>query len=505
MSEAFKVTVKATSIEIQDGANAMYMLSPLIDMLTYEDEFVEETKTLGFLYDEETDTLYLHKGVDIKYLQRLLVNMEVSYKLYDQPRPMKFEYEEIIGPRNEEQVDVINFIAGLKHHAQNINESQLFLVKKPGFGKTFCSGVGLCLYKTKTLIIMHRDALRKQWLNSLYNMCGLTSKEVHEIESSDELYGITTGDIKYNYDVYLMTHATFRAGMKRIGHLKTAMDITKNLGIGLKIIDEAHLEFRDTLLIDTVFNVKRNLYLTATDGRSSKDENSIFRHVFSNALFYKPSSLLTDNGPKKWVEYISVAVNTNCKPNIYRYRVNGGRGMNPASYGKWVIQYDKKNTHFKCCLEILKMMYASDQYAKVLVFMPLIDLCEECAYFLKRKLGMDKSFDYDLDIRTINSKNSKKDNDYAKRADVIITTIASCGTGTDIPGITGIISCSPFVSKITAEQLFGRIRYCGKVCQYYDIYDTSVQMDVFWWKSRSKKLKQLALNTNMLYWTPDEE
>lgn len=134
MSEAFKVTVKATSIEIQDGANAMYMLSPLIDMLTYEDEFVEETKTLGFLYDEETDTLYLHKGVDIKYLQRLLVNMEVSYKLYDQPRPMKFEYEEIIGPRNEEQVDVINFIAGLKHHAQNINESQLFLVKKPGFG-----------------------------------------------------------------------------------------------------------------------------------------------------------------------------------------------------------------------------------------------------------------------------------------------------------------------------------------------------------------------------------
>jgi superfamily II DNA or RNA helicase len=179
--------------------------------------------------------------------------------------------------------------------------------------------------------------------------------------------------------------------------------------------------------------------------------------------------------------------------------------MNPASYGKWVIQYDKKNTHFKCCLEILKMMYESDQYAKVLVFMPLIDLCEECAYFLKRKLGMDKSFDYDLDIRTINSKNSKKDNDYAKRADVIITTIASCGTGTDIPGITGIISCSPFVSKITAEQLFGRIRYCGKVCQYYDIYDTSVQMDVFWWKSRSKKLKQLALNTNMLYWTPDED
>ena len=135
----------------------------------------------------------------------------------------------------------------------------------------------------------------------------------------------------------------------------------------------------------------------------------------------------------------------------------------------------------------------------------LMNQCEECAYFLTTELGKDDQFSYDLDIRTINSKNSKKDNEYAKRSDVIVTTIASCGTGTDIPGITGIISCSPFVSGITAEQVFGRIRYCGKVCQYYDIYDVSVQLDVFWWKSRSKKLKHLALNTESISWEPDEE
>ena len=47
---------------------------------------------------------------------------------------MEFEYEEIIAPRNDEQVDVINFIAGLNQHATNIDASQLFLVKQPGFG-----------------------------------------------------------------------------------------------------------------------------------------------------------------------------------------------------------------------------------------------------------------------------------------------------------------------------------------------------------------------------------
>jgi len=856
----FTVTIRATCLIVDHGEEAAYLLQPLIDMLTYEDEFVEATKTLGYMYDSESDRLFLHKGVDLNYLKRLLTDVRFVNDPCHEYKEMEFDYEEIIAPRNDEQVDVINFIAGLNQHSSNIDESQLFLVKKPGFGKlepysrriptpegytlmgdlkvgdyvfdrkgnptkvlkifeqgeqnvykitfqdgrialcgkehlwtvrtgkdklwkvlttgdmmvdykristwkvkrnrtdcysykyyipnngpvkfttqkvpidpwvlgcfigngccrntqltissytdeipariasiyglkykrpspgnysyhfydhnnkpvhtkdffkeipemiscysrhkkipdiyiyndiptriqlmrglmdtdgsisfcdgryyvnfvstsitllnqmkyllqsfgftgtivddkrpdrytdkycgilvfrvpnyfkeelftvlskslvatkakdqpqrdhyhgllikdisfshreqcrcimvdnpehlyltedfivthnTYCSGVGLCKFKAKTLIIMHRDTLRGQWLNSLYNMNGLSSNEVHEIRNSKELYQIAHNEHNFDYDVYLMTHATFRAGLARIQKIQDAMNITKNLGIGFKIIDEAHLEFKDILLMDFVFNVKRNLYLTATAGRSSRDENSIFKHVFSNCLFYKPSSLLTDNLPKKWVEYISVNVNSKCNPNIYRYRVAGGRGMNNASYGKWVIAYDKKKTHFNCCKDILKMVYENDHHAKVLLFMPLIDLCEECAYFLKMELGKDNSFDYDLDIRTINSKNSKADNEYAKRSDVIVTTIASCGTGTDISGITTIISCSPFVSKITAEQVFGRIRYCGKVCQYYDVVDTSVQLDVFWFKSRSKKLKQLALNVKHLTWEPD--
>jgi hypothetical protein len=47
---------------------------------------------------------------------------------------MKFEYEEIVAPRNKEQQDVINFIAGLQHFSTNRDVNQLFLVKKPGFG-----------------------------------------------------------------------------------------------------------------------------------------------------------------------------------------------------------------------------------------------------------------------------------------------------------------------------------------------------------------------------------
>jgi superfamily II DNA or RNA helicase len=285
MSTRFKITIRATSITVTPGEEASNYLEPLLDLLTYEDEFVEETRTLGFMYDEETDTLYLHKGVDVSYLQKLLPESKIILNEFHPFKPMKFEYEEVIPPRNQEQEDVINFIAALSHHSENENKRQLFLVKDPGFGKTYCSGSGLCQYGVKTLIIMHRDTLRSQWANSLFNMNGMTSEYVHEIQTSEELYDIAHKNIELDYDVYLLTHATFRAGVKRIGSMSLIGNITKNLGIGLKIIDEAHLEFRDTILMDFCFNVKRNLYLTATDGRSAKEENAIFRHVFANALY----------------------------------------------------------------------------------------------------------------------------------------------------------------------------------------------------------------------------
>ena len=154
-------------------------------------------------------------------------------------------------------------------------------------GKTYCAGVGLSKLRYKTLIIVHRDNLRKQWADSLCHMSGYSQNDIHLITSTDEVYGIVHGHYKPDFDVYIMTHATFRAGIARLGSLREAELFTYNLKVGMKIIDEAHLEFRDTLLMDAVMNVKRNLYLTATDARSAKEENAIFKYSFRNAIYYK--------------------------------------------------------------------------------------------------------------------------------------------------------------------------------------------------------------------------
>ena len=725
----YHLYVNSTSYTVYPGKEALGPLSQLIARLEFEDEFEDDVISLGYMLDEDNNYLYLHRGIKLDYLRKLLKNVNVEFVPPNVAVSMNQHHDELIAPRSKEQVDVINFIAGLDEHATNVDDQQLFLVKKGGFGKaepysrkiptptpagytlmqdlkigdyvftqdgsktvvvdifeqgmidiyrvtfddgrvaycgkehlwyvkcgnepfqvmrledmlkqpkaynipvcgcidypytplpcdlsiiinsikdrtldciptpflvndiehrfkllealqdylkteqtiqeqvieqlmwlyrslgyipidkgdaitlsnhhyltitnieyshsenarcikvsnpkhlyvtedfivthnTYCSGRAACIYNQKTLIVMHRDTLRTQWRSSLYDMQGLDEDDVYEITSSEELFNIANG-WDPGRDIYLMTHATFRAGVKRIREFNKVANIPKVLGIGLKIIDEAHLEFRDTLMMDFAFNINRNLYLTATAGRSSKNENTIFNYVFSNAKFYKPSSLLTMEKDRKWVKYKIVEVNTNADPRIVKYRVEGYRGkMSPASYGKWVIQYDKKQTHIKCVCDIVREIYERDPTSKVLIFMPLIDLCVDTSYYLSKHLNYDESFAYDLNIQTINSKNSKMENNENKHADVIITTVGSCGTGTDIPGVTAIVSCSPFVSTLTAKQVTWRLRYCGKTCYYYDIYDSSVKMDKIWLRSRMKTISAMAMDTEYLSWTLDDD
>ena len=179
--------------------------------------------------------------------------------------------------------------------------------------------------------------------------------------------------------------------------------------------------------------------------------------------------------------------------------------MSAITYGKWVIQYDKKQTHFKVCRDILKEIYKNEPTAKVILFMPLIDLCTDCACFLNLELNNDESFEYSLDIKTVNSHNSKSQNEYNKHhADVIVTTVQSLGTGSDIKGITDIINCSPIVSKIVVQQVLWRIRYIAKPCHYYDIVDVSVQADRYWWQSRSRTLKAMTTKYSHIAWSEEE-
>lgn len=134
MKTEFNITVRPTSYTVYPGKEAMQLMSQLLYQLEYEDEYNEELVQLGYMLDEENDILYLHKGVSLAYIRQLLTHVNVVYGVADTPHEMKFEYDEIVPPRNREQQDVINFISGMNEHDSNIDDNQIFIVKPPGFG-----------------------------------------------------------------------------------------------------------------------------------------------------------------------------------------------------------------------------------------------------------------------------------------------------------------------------------------------------------------------------------
>ena len=358
---------------------------------------------------------------------------------------------------------------------------------------TYTSCVGAVLYKRKTLVICHRAELLKQWHSTFIEKIGIDDSDIHTLTTEDFL---AAEQMKLDLgDVYLLSHQTFRFALHAMNNdFERVSKAIENFGIGLKIIDEAHLEFRNIVDIDMCMNIKRNLYLTATDGRSSKDENAIFKHVFTNAVKFTKNA----KHKNKWIEYCTIFINTNVPYKVSKFQLENGRGMSATKYGKAVIKRDRNKTHFNAINELLRVIFTRDEHAKVLIFMPLIELCDELEFFINTHLNKDQSFDYDLRVGTINSHNTKLENDRSAKCDVIISTILSCGTGKDIPGLTDIICCSPFKSAITTQQVLGRLRYYGKNCGYWDIVDESVKMDMIFAKIRSKTIKTIALSMSSM-------
>jgi hypothetical protein len=78
----FEVTIRATSVIVTPGDEAMLPLQPLLNLHEYEDEYQEIVKVLGYMYDEQYNRLFLHKGIDINYLRRLLGKIEVKHEKY---------------------------------------------------------------------------------------------------------------------------------------------------------------------------------------------------------------------------------------------------------------------------------------------------------------------------------------------------------------------------------------------------------------------------------------
>ena len=390
----------------------------------------------GLSYDEDNNILTLPRGIDVDYIKSKLKCPVVTNKEYNEYEKTKFKLK--IEPRDDIQKKAISFLVGTDKFKKSFGYSQLSLNLDTGDGKTYCVIASLCLLHCKAIIISHTENIKEQWYSSIQKFTNIDKRRILNISGTKVLEKF---DDSSDYDIYLVNHRTIHEYAKKHGW-DSLNDLFKEMKIGIKVFDEAHIEFSSILNIDFNTNVFKTFYLTATFERTDRGEDRVFKLCFKNIAKY---GYETRGEKRKHIKYIAVLYNS--KPDIEaRMSIRGPKGFDRYAY----MDYQLSNGML---FEVIQ--YVMEKFEKIDGKCLILSSKIESSEVIADKV---KEWYKDKDIKTYHSKMSKKEKENYKEADIISTTPQSCGTGFDLPGLRYNIMCEPYNAHITAEQVCGRLR-----------------------------------------------
>lgn len=453
----------------------------LEDLYTAVDKFSQKEFPCGYMIED--GKLFLPRGTPISKIEAMT---KVKANLITESDPieqMAKRFSSLYDPRDMLQEESIEFLI-------NTPNPQLALNLKTGLGKTYCVAYSSSKINERTLIITPNEGLKQQWIGTYHKMFDYRPKHLINIAGSNVMEAIME-DLIEPADVYFVNHATLRSYMTTYNGY-TLHKWFKKLKPGIKVYDEAHMEFANILLIDFFSNTARTWYLTATFDRSDKTESQCFKRAFNNLETY--GEVESQAVVEKHVVYHIVNINSRATFE-QKAKIIGYQGMSSISYGKYAFNLedgngarngDHNNTAYRTISHIVDLVKGKE--GKILIFVPLIAAVDETVDKLRKDHPEKKIMPYHSGI-------SKDEKEIAeKKADIIVSTIKSTGTGKDIPGLRSVICAEPIASKVVAEQMVGRLRpYAKDVSTYFfDIVDVCLTPINWWLRARMKKIETLV-------------
>jgi hypothetical protein len=337
-------------------------------------------------------------------------------------------------------------------------------------GKTFIAINSIANIQKPTIILA--SGLMDQWYKELKKYLIIDSSDIYIVQGYPSLKKLFEQDIKPK--IIICSIGTMRPYVKKEGNyidLPPYEEFLKIFNIGVKVLDEAHLNFHAGCLIDLYGSVDVNIYLTAT----FISANSSVKKIFNN---YFPEHIIYDE-----VEYDKYT-------DVVFYLYNGTvpekmcitpRGYNHAKYEDYLLKHDNLLLDWldRILTPLLNMHYFNKGYVgkkKALIFCYRADMVEMVARFI-----------HDRNPNCKVSKYLAEDSDdVLTDFDIIVSTHKGAGTGKDISDLALVINTISYRAPTTSKQVIGRLRKPkdGTQTEYVDMCNINLKSHIRHFRDR---------------------
>lgn len=452
------IIVKRSSIIIQPY-NEFNRSPQLESLLSVWNKSRHESKPIGLYYDNDTETLRIPRGISVRKLKNTFPEDIIDIdKSFDEVSKVSIKLT--TNPLNDKQKECIQFLLSKGDYEELSGHSRMLLEADTGVGKTYCTIATIAYSKVKSAIILNKDGLIEQWKDRLLKFTNLDESEIGIIKGSKSIKELLKGKYK-KLKIFLISIKTINAYAGKNGW-ESITEVFEKLKIGIKVFDEAHLDFANIIKIDLFTNTRRTLYLTATAKRSDHNEDKVYKTIFANV----PVLRLLRTKEEAYVKsYIVTYMTEPSKMTLAAMK--NTYGLNSNKYLDYCFKGGGKEKFFEAVNVVFNTVYNREgkiamlvgrRYAGKLIKDYLVDLG-----IPSKEIGI-----YNSDIKDKEKKQKQLDKH------IILTTYKSFGTGMDISNLRYLINCEPYSSKVIARQMIGRLRDIGGDVYYFEILDEGI-------------------------------
>ena len=418
---------------------------------------------VGYVYDSETKRMRIPGGMNPYHVMKLTgYKIDASNNNYDPYDNISIRC--VSSPRDELQIDMLQFLIGEGKFTENKWNPQLACNAATGVGKTFGAIATQTYMRCRMLVIVNRTNIANNWMSECLKFTDVDKERILLLDTST-CRDIVEGRLNpLKYYTFFVLQQTLRSFATSEGYSwQSVGELFARLRIGLKVYDEANMEFRNTLMIDCYTNTYKTLYLTATMKRSDMGENIVFQRAFKAVPKFDQYALGYNDSKKhiimlliRYNSYPSVVWRSKCK--------SSGHGFNAKVHSDYQISDDSE---FYDIIFDLIDRYTVQKNFRTLLLVSKINSCDIIAEQLREMFPNKKIGIYNSSIGKVEKARVLEEDE------IIISITKSLGFSETISNLRMVINCEAFRFDGTGDQASGRLRKLpnNENCLYVELCD----------------------------------